>query len=47
MSLAEYLTNVQVRDIEMGCGYLAVGRIPAPPRPGPPTPAPEPPASIE
>jgi ubiquinone/menaquinone biosynthesis C-methylase UbiE/anti-sigma regulatory factor (Ser/Thr protein kinase) len=45
--LAEYLTNLQVRDIEMGCGYLAVGRTPAHPHPGPPAPATEPPASIE
>jgi ubiquinone/menaquinone biosynthesis C-methylase UbiE/anti-sigma regulatory factor (Ser/Thr protein kinase) len=47
MPLAEYLTNVQVRDIEMGCGYLAVGRTPAHPRPDPPARAPEPPASIQ
>ena len=27
--LAEYLTNLQVSEIEMGCGYLAVGTTPA------------------
>jgi len=27
--LAQHLTNLQVREIEMGCGYLAVGKIPA------------------
>jgi SAM-dependent methyltransferase/anti-sigma regulatory factor (Ser/Thr protein kinase) len=33
--LAQHLANLQVREIELGCGYLAVGKIPA--RSGPDT----------
>jgi trans-aconitate methyltransferase len=40
--LAGHLTHLQVREIEMGCGYLAVGTTPAHRHPDPPAQDPDP-----
>jgi SAM-dependent methyltransferase/anti-sigma regulatory factor (Ser/Thr protein kinase) len=34
--LSQHLTNLKVREIEMGCGYLVVGKTPPLKHPGPP-----------